>query len=125
MYAARSVCETNTNFVPTLLEDIQCVKTDGIKKLAAICRRQVEGFGEDSVASKWANDQYNPHVSLLYHDCHQVGMEGLSEVEQLARKAGVDHTGESGHGGWSGGRIVLVPTDKPIAQWIPIASRKL
>jgi 2',3'-cyclic-nucleotide 3'-phosphodiesterase len=104
---------------------IQCHKTDGIKKLAGACRQEVEGFGDDSKAKEWANYQYNPHVSLLYHDCPQVGTEGLSEVEQLARKAGVDHTGESGYSGWSGGRIVLVPTDKPIGLWEPIASREL
>jgi 2',3'-cyclic-nucleotide 3'-phosphodiesterase len=104
---------------------IQCHKTDGIKKLAGACRQEVEGFGNDSKAKEWANDQYNPHVSLLYHDCPLVGAEGLSEVEQLAQEVGVDLTGESGHGGWSGGRVVLVPTDKPINLWEPIASRKL
>lgn len=104
---------------------IQCVKTEGLKSLAHTCRHEVAGFGEDSKVAEWANERYNPHLSLLYHDCPQVGSGELSGVEQLATKAGVDVTGGDGYCGWTGGRVVLVPTDRPIDQWVPIATRNL
>jgi 2',3'-cyclic-nucleotide 3'-phosphodiesterase len=104
---------------------IQCAKSDGLKKLASACRSEVEGFGEDAKATEWSNDQYNPHLSLMYHDCQQVDAKGISEAEALAREAGVDYKGEGELGGWTGGRVVLVPTDKSIDQWAPIATRML
>jgi len=33
--------------------------------------------------------------------------------------------GDGEMGGWTGGTLVLVPTDKPIEEWKPIAERKL
>ena len=32
---------------------------------------------------------------------------------------------ENGWGGWEGGVVWLVPTDKPISEWSPIATRTL
>jgi len=103
---------------------VKCEKGEGLRKLAALSRREVEGF-EEEVAAKWAAETYNPHLSLLYHDNLPVNARGLDEVEKLAQSVGVDVTGQSDSGGWTGGRLVLVPTDKPVDQWIPIAERKL
>lgn len=46
-------------------------------------------------------------------------------TERLANEASVSVAGGGTLGGWVGGRVVLVPTDKPISQWIPIAERIL
>ncbi|EAT85717.1 2',3'-cyclic-nucleotide 3'-phosphodiesterase [Parastagonospora nodorum] len=104
---------------------IKCHKTEGLKKLAVLCRREVEGFGEEREAAKWATESYNPHLSLLYHDCPSIDASGLAEIEKLAQSTGVNLNGQSDLGGWSGGRLVLVPTDKSIDQWSPIAEREL
>lgn len=102
---------------------IKCEKAEGLKKLALVCRREVEGFGEGDKAGQWAAEKYNPHLSLLYHDCPPVDEEGLAEVEKLAQKVDVSIAGKGDLGGWRGGRLALVPTDKPIEQWSPIAER--
>jgi len=49
----------------------------------------------------------------------------LSIIEDRALELGVHVRGLGHLGGWTGGRLVLVPTDKPIDQWIPIAQRGL
>jgi 2',3'-cyclic-nucleotide 3'-phosphodiesterase len=104
---------------------IKCEKAEGLKELAVVCRREVEGFSEDVKATQWAAENYNPHLSLLYHGCPQVEQETFVEVEKLAQKVDVNIAGQGEFGGWRGGRVVLVPTDKPIDQWIPIAERNL
>jgi 2',3'-cyclic-nucleotide 3'-phosphodiesterase len=37
----------------------------------------------------------------------------------------VNFEGKGQLGGWIGGRVVLVPTDKPVDQWQPIGERVL
>lgn len=59
------------------------------------------------------------------HDCPKVDEKGLAEIEKFVRNAGVNLEGEGELGGWVGGRVVLVPTDKPIKEWAPIAEREL
>jgi 2',3'-cyclic-nucleotide 3'-phosphodiesterase len=104
---------------------ITCEKGEGLKKLATSCRQEVEGFKDGRMAETWASAKYNPHLSLLYHDCPPVDAGGLSEVEQTVKQAGVNLEGDGDLGGWSGGRVVLVPTDKPISEWITMAQREL
>lgn len=53
------------------------------------------------------------------HDCPQVDEKELVAVDTLEVKLG----GTGDMSGWVGGRVVLVPTDKPIDQWVPIAER--
>jgi 2',3'-cyclic-nucleotide 3'-phosphodiesterase len=103
---------------------IKCKKAEGLEKLAAVCRQQVEGFEDASKAEGWASDKYNPHLSLLYHDCPPVGAEDISEVENSVKKAGLSLVGE-GLGGWMGGRIVLVPTHLPVDHWSSLAEIEL
>lgn len=62
-------------------------------------------------------------LSCSSHDCPQVEAEGRAEVENLAEAASVSLKGIEGMNGWEGGRVVLVPTDKPIDQWSPIAQK--
>lgn len=104
---------------------IQCAKTNGLEKLAGASRREVDDFGDDAKVSEWVNDKYNPHVSLLYHDCLQIDVSGLSEVEAFLEQAGVALAGKGSLCGWRGGRVVLVQTDKSVEHWIPIAERHL
>ena len=61
-----------------------------------------------------------------------IGDETLKEITEVVRKAGVNLEGkesegteDKGFGGWDGGVVWLVPTDKPIAEWKPIATREL
>lgn len=104
---------------------IKCAKSKHLEELARTCRRKVPGYEEDDKAKAWADEQYNPHLSLMYHDCPVVEKEGYIKVQGMAVQLGIDVDGESNMGGWEGGTVVLVPTDKPIDQWIPIAERKL
>ncbi|EMD91679.1 hypothetical protein COCC4DRAFT_129358 [Bipolaris maydis ATCC 48331] len=98
---------------------IKCQVDDGLKKLAGQCRRHVEGFSDEKKAEQWANESYMPHLSLMYHDCPAIDAKGLSSVDMTE----VELEGSSQMSGWVGGRVVLVPTDKPIDQWVPIAER--
>lgn len=44
---------------------VKCQKNAGLKALATICRRQIANYEDEEIARKWAEDTYNPHVSLL------------------------------------------------------------
>lgn len=49
----------------------------------------------------------------------------MKEIEGLVRETGINLDGEGGLGGWTGGRVVLVPTYNEIKDWAPIAEKKL
>lgn len=53
----------------------------------------------------------------------------MKKITELVQEAGVKLAGEQSEGkrwdGWEGGVIWLVPTDKPISEWKPIATREL
>jgi 2',3'-cyclic-nucleotide 3'-phosphodiesterase len=104
---------------------ITCAKGEGLEELALLCRQEVEGFKDEKLAEAWASEKYIPHLSLMYHDCPLVDAGGLSEVEQTVKQAGVSLKGDGHLGGWTGGRVVVVPTDKPIDEWVPLAQREL
>lgn len=59
------------------------------------------------------------------HDCEVVGETKIREVEAMVRDAGINLEGEGRLGGWEGGRVVLVETEKPIKEWEVIAERTL
>ncbi|KAF2833159.1 2',3'-cyclic-nucleotide 3'-phosphodiesterase [Ophiobolus disseminans] len=104
---------------------IQCAKSDGLKKLAGASRRNVAGLEDQTKLAEWTHDKYNPHLSLLYHDCPKIDPEGISEVGGFVQQAGIT-LGEGGlMNGWTGGKVVLVQTDKPIDQWTVVAERRL
>ena len=50
----------------------------------------------------------------------------LDVVTKAVKEAGIELApdGEDG-GGWDGGVVWLVPTDRPITEWKPIATRDL
>lgn len=49
----------------------------------------------------------------------------LKEVEKAVLDAGVALGKLDGAGGWEQGTVWLVPTDRSIAEWKPIAKRSL
>ncbi|KAF2735453.1 2, 3 cyclic phosphodiesterase [Polyplosphaeria fusca] len=97
----------------------------GVKEIGAAARMVVEGYADWTKALEWAEESYNPHVSLLYHDCPPVSDKDVAEMEKMVAIVGVSLEGEGELGSWLGGRVVLVETDKPISAWAPIAERTL
>jgi 2',3'-cyclic-nucleotide 3'-phosphodiesterase len=124
--------DVDINFANLASEDvyvrklyIACGIQDGLCELAAACRREVDGFGEEGKAKSWVREKYVPHASLLYHDCAPIGAEGLELVEEWVREVGMELAGKGGLGGWRGGRVVIVPTERPIEKWVPLAERMI
>jgi 2',3'-cyclic-nucleotide 3'-phosphodiesterase len=62
---------------------------------------------------------------LFSHDIPKVSSEELEVIEKMATEIREKISSEGGFWGWKGGRVVLVPTDKKIAEWEPIAFRDL
>ncbi|KAL2022463.1 hypothetical protein VTK56DRAFT_5292 [Thermocarpiscus australiensis] len=76
-------------------------------------------------------EEYGPHVSLMYGDV-PISDAVLKEVSKVVQEAGVKLPAEAaeaadgnGWDGWDGGVVWLVPTDRPIAEWKPIATKEL
>ncbi|KAL5450163.1 hypothetical protein PMIN06_006624 [Paraphaeosphaeria minitans] len=102
--------------------------------LAARAARSVVQPNAAEVES-WLERKWVPHLSLLYHECVVVEAEKLRELEAWVRAEGVELDGGKGGererereremGGWTGGRVVLVDTSRPIGEWVPIAEREL
>ncbi|KAH7114446.1 2',3'-cyclic-nucleotide 3'-phosphodiesterase [Dendryphion nanum] len=101
------------------------VVREGVATLGEMARKHVDGFSGEDVARKWVDGEYVPHLSLLYHDCAKLEDEELEEINKLAIEHGLSLEGEGDFGSWQGGRVVLVPTDRPIKEWEPIAERLL
>jgi 2',3'-cyclic-nucleotide 3'-phosphodiesterase len=104
---------------------IACRKLDGLCELAAACRREVKGFDEEEKAQGWVKEKYAPHASLLYHDCAPIKADGLALVEEWAKEVGVELAGQGESEGWNGGRVLIVPTQRPIEEWVPLAERNI
>ena len=58
--------------------------------------------------------------------------EKLAEIAEVVEKGGIkldassaDAASEGKFSGWEGGVVWLVPTDKPISEWKPIATKAL
>ncbi|KAK5662343.1 hypothetical protein OQA88_8253 [Cercophora sp. LCS_1] len=107
------------------------VGQDGVRGLAALARARGV-YGEDVPGEKtkewieWWEKAFGAHVSLMYGS---VVMDGdkITKVIEAVEEAGAKlaKAGEEGGGGWDGGVVWLVPTDRPIDQWKPIAAREL
>ncbi|KAE9993262.1 hypothetical protein EG327_005869 [Venturia inaequalis] len=123
--------ETGPTFTKKLL--LRCGKA-GLQGLAELSRWQAieapNGLGsansEDGRrrAEEWVGNRFDPHVSLLYSDA-QVSEQGKMDVQNEVLKSGVTFDGTGDLSGWKGGSIWLVDTSVPIAEWQPIAERKL
>ncbi|KAK4456573.1 putative cyclic phosphodiesterase [Cladorrhinum samala] len=108
------------------------VEYDGVKKVVAKAREHgVEGAGEEDKVDKWLEwwrNEYGAHVSLIYGD-EKITEEVMKEIESVVQNAGVklpEIDNKKGEwDGWEGGVVWLVPTDGPIKDWKPIATRQL
>jgi 2',3'-cyclic-nucleotide 3'-phosphodiesterase len=100
------------------------VDKSGMSELGMVARRTVGGFEDEDRARKWVNEEYMPHLSLLYSG-GTVSEAELKEVEGLVRETGINLDGEGELGGWTGGRVVLVPTYSEIKDWVPVAEKNL
>lgn len=108
---------------------IRCEKDPGLFSIAKASRKWgVEG-GDHSKAGKWLNAEYDPHCSLMYSDKH-VTEEMMQEVKKKCGGLALMEDGAKDLEtepcvGWVGGEIWLVPTDRKIGEWKPIATRKV
>ncbi|KAF2189613.1 2',3'-cyclic-nucleotide 3'-phosphodiesteras-like protein [Zopfia rhizophila CBS 207.26] len=101
------------------------IEKSGVREIGKVARTVVKGYEDDIKAQQWVEEKYGPHLSLLYHDCPKVSEEDIAEIERIVQEAGVSLKGEGELGGWTNGRVVLVPTDQPIKGWVPAAERHL
>ncbi|KAK1782415.1 2',3'-cyclic-nucleotide 3'-phosphodiesterase [Copromyces sp. CBS 386.78] len=110
------------------------VKLDvGIKKIAGLARARGVNGEEDANGEKtqewleWWRKEFGPHVSLMYGDV-PISDDRLKEITKVVEEGGVKLTEPEGNvegNGWNGGVVWLVPTDKDIKDWKPIAKRVL
>ncbi|KAH7305521.1 2',3'-cyclic-nucleotide 3'-phosphodiesterase [Stachybotrys elegans] len=109
------------------------VEFEGVREAAGVARARGV-IGEDSIGpatESWLREwnlAFGPHVSLIYGS---VPIEDgkLAEIETLVRNQGVKLSSQSpvagSFSGWDGGIVWLVPTDRSIDEWKPIATRQL
>ncbi|KAK0707649.1 2',3'-cyclic-nucleotide 3'-phosphodiesterase [Lasiosphaeris hirsuta] len=114
------------------------VGIDGVRGLARVARGWgvSEGRGVEEKTEDWLRSWergFGPHVSLIYGSV-SIDEDALERLTRVVEEAGVKLSGgKSGSevvdgsdgGGWTGGVVWLVPTDRPIAEWKPIAVREL
>ncbi|KAK3936584.1 2',3'-cyclic-nucleotide 3'-phosphodiesterase [Diplogelasinospora grovesii] len=112
----------------------------GVEELAGLARARGVNDEEDANGPKtkeWLKrwvEAYGPHVSLIYGD-KPIDDKTLDRVAKAVEDAGIkmsatpENTASEDQiveeAGWDGGEVWLVPTDKPIEQWKPIATREL
>ncbi|KAK7983421.1 hypothetical protein PG989_010823, partial [Apiospora arundinis] len=112
---------------------------DGIRQIAGLARAvgvSGEGHAIGPVTEGWLEEwreAFGPHVSLIYGS-NPIDDQKLKEISKAVEDAGVslssssnqgDKDASGNRGGWKGGVVWLVPTDKPIDEWKPIATRTL
>ncbi|KAK8103651.1 2- 3 cyclic phosphodiesterase [Apiospora kogelbergensis] len=118
---------------------LQVAFEDGVRDLAGLARAvgvNGEGYEIGPVTREWLEEwreAFGPHVSLIYGS-NPIDDQKLGEISKTVEEAGVSLSSSSEHGsgdasggrgGWKGGVVWLVPTDKPIDEWKPIATRTL
>jgi len=114
---------------------IRCHRTPSLLALASLCRRHAVHRGTqtwapvDENVQQWVEESYDPHISLLYVDLDPTGNR-MELVNKGLRGMGIMMAGEERKGmawmeGWRGGRVWLVPTDRGLGEWRPVAERVL
>ncbi|KAK7914059.1 hypothetical protein PG985_011762 [Apiospora marii] len=111
----------------------------GVRDVAGLARAvgvNGEGYQIGPVTEKWLEEwreAFGPHVSLIYGE-NPINDQKLGEISKAVEEAGVSLSSSSSEGandtsskqgGWKGGVVWLVPTDRPISEWKPIATRTL
>ncbi|KAI5251304.1 2, 3 cyclic phosphodiesterase [Aureobasidium subglaciale] len=124
VFVTLDLLEAGDAFVKKLT--LRAGKTSQLLKLASACRASAVEGGDKVKAGTWAQNDYLPHLSLMYADLPKSDVEKLVfTVQEDCRKAGRGVEADSDGGVAKGGCIVLVDTSKSIDQWIPIATRDL
>ncbi|KAK7536015.1 2',3'-cyclic-nucleotide 3'-phosphodiesterase [Phyllosticta citribraziliensis] len=100
------------------------VEKEGVKDLALWSRILAVENGLNTPAQQWADDVYRPHCSLIYGSV-DISEEKKTQLQQLIQAAGVSIDGSGDLGGWKGGTVWLVPTNKPIPEWTPWAEVRI
>ncbi|KAK3063759.1 hypothetical protein LTS18_012974 [Coniosporium uncinatum] len=123
---------------------IRCHKTASLCALASSARRHAVHHRASDVApehakewapeaedvEQWVQDSYDPHVSLLYADLDPTDSR-MDTVGDGLREKGIVMAGEEKKEGmawmegWTGGRVWLVPTERGLKEWKPVAERVL
>ncbi|RYP22121.1 hypothetical protein DL765_001880 [Monosporascus sp. GIB2] len=107
---------------------------EGVRSIAGLARARGVN-GEETIGSKteqWLEEwrsAFGPHVSLIYGE-NPIDEAKLQEIVKLVKSKGVtlaesDSGAQGGLNGWEGGVVWLVPTDKPVGDWKPIATKTL
>lgn len=82
-------------------------KTDSIMELVTHCRALYVTNGDVQKATQWAQEDFTPHVSLVYAD--ETPVDVIHKIEEEVKKAGIRLSGLDGSmSGWEGGRVWLV-----------------
>ena len=96
-----------------------------LQKLVAACRAQAVLDNDTAKAEAWAENEYNPHLSLMYADLSTKDVKNkvpLIEM-QLAYAIG-DLFACCGGVMCMGGYLVLVDTGKEVEEWEVLAKRE-
>lgn len=105
-------------------------KQDNLKELAALCRqqgilRETEDRVSESTARFWAENEYAPHMSLMYGEVpYEVVKKKTALIEMHIGFTFGDLFACCGGALCLGGSIVLMDTSKPVEEWIPVAQRE-
>ncbi|KAK9473773.1 2',3'-cyclic-nucleotide 3'-phosphodiesterase [Dipodascopsis tothii] len=100
-------------------------KTPALTQLARECREKYvyglataeEGDPADQ-AAVWAQDEFDPHLSLLYTNSWPFSDEQKAEFGAKVQTVLETHSTE-----WTGGLLTLVPTYRSVDEWKPLASQ--
>lgn len=102
---------------------MRCEKTQGLCELAIHARKAAMGESRIQSAKRWVEEDYKPHISLMYSDLPIPILQGQLEdvhvkITKVKQRSPNSDTAK-------GGAIWLVPTYKPIEGWKPEAIREL
>lgn len=103
--------------------NLRAKKETNLLRLAARCREIGTGIS-DGEAKKWAESEYEPHLSLMYSDLSRADVQkrmGLMEL-QLGFEFGSLFDCCGGQLA-QGAKIALVDTSKEVGEWEVIAER--
>ncbi|KXJ89718.1 2',3'-cyclic-nucleotide 3'-phosphodiesterase [Microdochium bolleyi] len=112
------------------------VEYEGVRDIVAVAREHGVSAASSGISEgteEWLKSwkqAFGPHVSLIYGST-PITDDKLSQICKAVEDAGAvlsasGSTPSSEPGaGWEGGVVWLVPTDRPISEWKPIATRTL
>lgn len=97
-----------------------------LEKLAIACRAQGVCSGDFERAREWERMEYEPHLSVMYADMplKEADKKIPALLQDFDRAKAIFKPARDGTVAVSGS-VVLVPTDREIDQWKPIARREV